>query len=448
MDQVPDPPPLPASADVIVIGGGIIGIATALALAERGVAVVLCEKGEIGGEQSSRNWGWIRTIGRDPAEIPLSLASHRMWRDFASQTEFGFRETGIASLCATPREMDQQADWLRKAAPYQVNARLLDGDAVDAIVPGAARRWAGVLHAPGDGVAEPGQATRMLAERAAGAGAILRPRCAARGLDIAGGRVAGVVTEHGRIAANSVVLAGGAWSRLFCGNAGIELPQLKVLGSVCRTAPIAGLPEITVSSRGFSFRKRLDGGYTIAQRGTSVTDIVPDSFRLLLEFLPAFRRQRRELRLRLGRRFVEEARTPRHFSLDAPSPFERVRTLDPAPVPDILRMAARNLISDFPGFAPMTVTHSWAGMIDATPDALPVISPVHPVPGFFLATGFSAHGFGIAPAAGRLVADLVMQRPPIVDPTAFSFSRFDRSPSISAKRPISAKRLISAKRVS
>jgi glycine/D-amino acid oxidase-like deaminating enzyme len=95
MDQVPDPPPLPTSADVIVIGGGIIGIATALALAERGVAVVLCEKGEIGGEQSSRNWGWIRTIGRDPAEIPLSLASHRMWRDFASQTEFGFAETEL-----------------------------------------------------------------------------------------------------------------------------------------------------------------------------------------------------------------------------------------------------------------------------------------------------------------------------------------------------------------
>jgi glycine/D-amino acid oxidase-like deaminating enzyme len=416
--------PLPPAADVVIVGGGIIGISAGLALAERGVSVVVCEKGSIGAEQSSRNWGWIRTIGRTPAEVPLALASKHLWRDVAARASFGFRESGIASLCATADEMDKQEAWLRSVAEYQLDARLLGGDAVEAIVPGSARRWAGILLAPGDAVAEPAMATAALAALASGAGADLRESCAVRGLDIQGGRVAGVVTEHGRIASGTVILAGGAWSRLFCGNAGINLPQLKVLGSVCRTGPLPGLPETTVSSAGFSFRKRLDGGYTIAQRGTSVTDIVPDSFRLFLKFLPAFRRQHKALRLRLGRRFIEEARTKRRFALDSPGPFEAARTLDPAPVPDILRTACRNLIKAFPAFASMRIEDNWAGMIDVTPDALPVISKVPRLPGFFLATGFSAHGFGIAPAAGRLVADLVTNRPPIVDPAAFDLARF------------------------
>jgi len=69
---------LPARADVVVIGGGIIGVSAALHLAKKGVSVALCEKGRIAGEQSSRNWGWCRTMGRDPAEIPLSIESLRI----------------------------------------------------------------------------------------------------------------------------------------------------------------------------------------------------------------------------------------------------------------------------------------------------------------------------------------------------------------------------------
>jgi glycine/D-amino acid oxidase-like deaminating enzyme len=390
---------LPSEADIVIIGGGIIGISAALALAEAGHAVTLCEKGRLGGEQSSRNWGWIRTAGRSPAEIALALASREMWRGFAGRAAFGFRESGIASLCADDGEMAAQEAWMRSVAGFGLDARLLGGEAVARLAPGAAGRWAGVLHAPTDAVA-----------------------------DRTGGRVSGVVTEAGRIAAATVILAGGAWSRLFCGNAGVRLPQLKVLGSVCRTEPIGGLPDITVSSSGFSFRKGLDGGYVIAQRGTSVTDIVPDSFRLLRQFLPAFVRQRKQLRLRLGRRFLAEARLARRFALDAPSPFEAERVLDPQPVGDILQAAIDNLIHAFPGFAGLRLAQSWAGMIDVTPDALPVIGPVAAMPGFFLATGFSAHGFGIAPAAGRLVADLATGRTPIVDPAPFRPDRFDRPP--------------------
>ena len=155
--------------------------------------------------------------------------------------------------------------------------------------------------------------------------------CAVRGLDMVGGRVAGVITEKGRIKCDGVVLAGGAWSRLFCGAYGITLPQLKVLSSVVRTAPIEGLPESSTNTGEFAFRKRLDGGYNIAGGGNHTVPIVPDTFRFFVKFLPALRAEWGQLHLRLDDRFMTEARTPKRWAMDEPSPFEAVRVLDPTP---------------------------------------------------------------------------------------------------------------------
>jgi glycine/D-amino acid oxidase-like deaminating enzyme len=151
-----------------------------------------------------------------------------------------------------------------------------------------------------------------------------------RGIETAAGSVSAAITEKGRIACNAVMLAGGAWSRLFCGSIGIDFPQLKILGSVMRTGPLGGASEYAVGASNFGFRKRLDGGYTIAQRNANVAPITPDSFRLFFDFLPSLAKQWRELRLRVGRRFVEEWRIPRRWPLDGPSPFEAVRVLVPS----------------------------------------------------------------------------------------------------------------------
>src|SRR4029077_10808379 len=142
-------------------------------------------------------------------------------------------------------------------------------------------------------------------------GASILTHCAVRGIETAGGRVTAVVSENGRIASGSAVLAGGAWSRLFCGNLGIELPQLKVLGSVMRTEKLDGGPEISASGGLFGYRKRMDGGYTVATLGVRTIDIVPDSFRLLPQYLPSARLHWQKLRFRVGRRFAEEWRVKR-----------------------------------------------------------------------------------------------------------------------------------------
>jgi glycine/D-amino acid oxidase-like deaminating enzyme len=191
-----------------------------------------------------------------------------------------------------------------------------------------------------------------------------------------------------------------------------------------RTQPLEGGPECAVGASDFGFRKRLDGGYTVARRGATEADIVPDSFRLFFDFLPALRVQWKELRLRVGRRFLTEWQVPRKWSLDEPSPFEKVRVLDPEPAGSLLEEARRNLSRAFPFFSNMVEAERWAGLIDVTPDAVPVISAVDAVPGFFIVSGLSGHGFGIGPGAGRLMADLVTGATPIVDPTTFRYSRF------------------------
>ena len=97
--------------------------------------------------------------------------------------------------------------------------------------------------------------------------------------------------------------------------------------------------------------------------------------------------------------------------------------LDPTPSDASLAFARRKLIQAFPAFASMQVAGTWGGLIDVTPDGVPVISAVDGVPGFHLASGFSGHGFGIGPGAGRLMADLVTGGPPLVDPAPFRFAR-------------------------
>jgi glycine/D-amino acid oxidase-like deaminating enzyme len=420
---------------VVVVGGGIIGTSTALALAKGGVSVALCEKGHIAGEQSSRNWGWVRKARRDPREIPLIVESLRMWERMNEtvDAETGFRTTGILFAVESDEDAARYEAWLGHARPYQIDARLIGSDEIEKLVPGGGRLWKSALYCPSDGRAEPQKAAPAIAAAARRAGATILTDCAVRGLETVGGRVAAAVTERGRIACQSVVVAGGAWSRRFLRDLGLRLPQLKVRASVMRTAPLDGGPTTAFWSREVGVRKRLDGGYTIADGHGNLASIVPDSFRFFTDFLPALRLELGSLRLRLDGRFLQEWREARPVPLDRPSPYEAARVLDPEPDRATLRKALQNLTARFPAFAGAQVVQEWAGLIDVTPDAVPVISKVESLPGLVVATGFSGHGFGIGPAAGRLAADLVTGSRPIVDPTDFRFSRFSDG---SRPRPI------------
>ncbi|HEU0230926.1 MAG TPA: FAD-binding oxidoreductase, partial [Burkholderiaceae bacterium] len=258
-------------------------------------------------------------------------------------------------------------------------------------------------------------------------GAHLLQSCAVRSIETQAGRVCGVVTEQGPIQCDQVVLAGGSWSRLFAGNLGISIPQLKVLATAARVDTLDGrIPALPVAADNFAFRRRADGGYTIARSNANIAQITTDNFRLFKEFAPALAKGWRELRVRAGKQLFKDLRVPKRWSNQDTTPFEQTRILDPDPAPGLNHEAVRNLSHAFPGFAQCRISHEWAGMIDVTPDAVPIIGQAGQIDGLFIATGFSGHGFGLGPAAGELIADLVRGVAPRVDPSPFRFGRFTK----------------------
>ena len=422
------PGPIPAVCDVVVIGGGVIGVMTTWFLAERGLRVTLCEKGRIAGEQSSRNWGWVRQQGRDPAELPIMIEAMQIWKSLAQEfgEGLGFRQEGALYLAKTEAEMAGFAAWLPFAQARGLDTVMQTRGQVAARLQGAADLWCGGLLTPSDGRAEPWVAVPLLATGAARRGAVIVENCAVRALDLAGGRIAGVVTETGRIACNSVVLAGGAWSRLFAQRHGVRLPQLSVLATVAATEPMPDIFAGNAADDAFAFRRRADGGYTIAPGAEHDFFIGPDAFSSGLTYLPTLSKDFKSTHFRAvaPEGFPDAWGTTRRWAADDISPFERNRVLNPAPNMKTIGRVQASFARAFPKLGRPKLRRVWAGMIDTMPDIVPVIDHAAAIAGLVIATGMSGHGFGIGPAVGRVVADLVAGRDVGHDLTRFRLSRF------------------------
>lgn len=417
---------LPKTADVVVIGGGVAGVATAMFLAQRGVSVVLCEKGRIAGEQSSRNWGWIRKMGRDHRELPLMIESARLWEQLAAEIseDIGYRKCGATYLARSSAELKRHVDWLEQNAHFGLDSTLLTENETDRFLGRNDQRFLGALHTASDAVAEPGLAVPALARHAEAQGVRIVENCAVRTVDVSAGRVSGVVTELGRIDSANVVLAGGVWSRGFLENIGIAFPQLAIKSSVLRTSPATLSSTGAIGSDRVSIRPRRDGGYTVARSGAAEFQLVPAAFRYFSQYLPILRERWQIMKIRAGRQFFGALGSAR-WDADQISPFERVRVLDPTPdkvlLADVMK-CAQDLFPQLSGVAPV---ESWAGMIDVVPDEIPAIGPVAGHEGLMVVTGLSGHGFGIGPGVGLLAAQMVTGEAPIIDPAAFSPARFN-----------------------
>jgi glycine/D-amino acid oxidase-like deaminating enzyme len=324
----------------------------------------------------------------------------------------------------TERELAALERWLEVAGQHQLDTRLLSGAEVDTLLTDKPGQWKGGLFTPSDGRAEPFKAVPALARLLQKRGGLIREQCAVRALDLEAGKVVGVVTEQGRVRANAVVCAGGAWSTLFLANLGINFPQLTVRATVVRTAPAPNIYDGAATLGEVAIRRRQDGGYTVAASGSNEHLIGIDSFRYFFKFLPALKSSARYIRLRAGNHPVQGLWPTRHWHEDQVTPFETTRVLNPAPSAAALRKMHQGLARRAPQLAHLAFEEAWAGMIDVTPDVVPVMDAVTGYPGLYLATGFSGHGFGIGPGAGRVMADLVLGRPVGHDLARFRFSRF------------------------
>lgn len=419
------PDTLPPAADCVVIGGGIVGVCAAWWLARAGQSVVLLEKGAVGAEQSSRNWGWCRQQNRDARELPLSTRSLALWEQMGREIgdDLGFARCGLLYLSDDAAEIAGWAAWGRFARDAGVDTRMLTKAEATARGAATGRAWRGGVWSPSDGIADPARAAPLIARGVLALGGQVLQGCAARGLDLAAGRVAGVVTERGVIRAPTVVVAGGAWAGSFLARHGIGFPQASVRSSILAVAPGAqGLPD-ALHTAPVSVTRRGDRGYTLAISGRASLDPTPGALIGARHFLPMFARRWRSLRPGGPQAWAAGFETRRRWPLDRPTPMERHRILDPRPSAALVAETLRRARALLPALRGVPVQASWAGYIDSTPDGVPVIDADIGIPGLVLAAGLSGHGFGIGPGVGHLVADLILGRAPITETAQYRLSR-------------------------
>ncbi len=402
---------------VAVIGSGIVGASTAYYLARRGARVTLFEKGRLAGEQSSRNWGAVRQQGRHPAELPLMMDCNRLWQGLEQElrADLGWYQQGQLRIAYDERTLAGWEAWLPVAREHGLDTRILGPGEVTALLPHYQARCVGGMFTPSDGCAEPEKVAPAFCAAAERHGAEIVTGCAVLGIDTGNGRVSGVETERGPLAADAVVCAAGAWATRVLQPLGLRLPTLRVRASAAHVAPMGlELRKLVVWGRA-AYRQRRDGSLTIAPGSSGRHDLTLDSLRHGLKFLPLYLRNRSKLQLRVGADF---------FSPGGLGTLLQHRTLDPPPDLTAIRGALAGFREEYPGAGELRVLRTWAGYIDYTPDELPVIDAPGRPHGLVIATGLSGHGFGLGPVTGRSAAELALGERPSHDLSAFRLARF------------------------
>jgi len=337
----------------------------------------------------------------------------RLWQEIADELEvdIGYRREGSFYLCENDADMANHDRFMAFAPDYGLATRRLNRKQLEGFMPDCPERWKSALYTPDDGRAEPSLAVQAMARALTQRGVQIIENCAVEQIQTQDRQVAGVLTEHGKIKSPAVLCAGGAWTTFLLKGCGIRLPQLTVKASVVRTAPTAMRFKGNASGSQISFRRRLDGGYTVAS--SDYLEIFPTTAHLgfMVDFLPLMKTSWRKFRFRVP-----------ELTVDAN--FKRHRILNPIPsARTIARIHAR--IGDrVPAFAGVELVEAWSGMIDALPDVVPVLDRAANLDGLFISTGFSGHGFGIGPAAGKLMARLIQNQSLEYDLNRFRLTRF------------------------
>jgi glycine/D-amino acid oxidase-like deaminating enzyme len=418
---------VPKRADVVVIGAGIVGCSTAWFLAQRGFDVVLIDKGQIAHEQSSRAWGFVRQQGRDPHELPLMIAANKLWQELPARlaTDIEWVQEGNLALAGNEQRLDEFRSWQNVARDFGIDTHVLGRNEVLTRIPELEGPYIGGMLTPSDGHAEPLVTTRAIANAARFEGATIRQYCVATGFELTGGRISAVLTDRGTIRTDLVVCAAGLNSTRVARMLDLHLPQIAIRSTVAETEPTNYLTGIGAWAPQASFRqRRTTGTFYVARGATSDHDLTFDSLRFASSFLPNLVMNRKLFQLHLGRELFSDFRKNLPRPMCPENPFADTIDVNPEINRDTARRSRDGIVDLFPVLQGIRIQRAWAGLIDSTPDAIPVIGPVPKPQGFILATGFSGHGFAMGPIVGKLLTELIATGEPSIDLHAMRFSRF------------------------
>jgi glycine/D-amino acid oxidase-like deaminating enzyme len=371
---------LPPTADAVVIGAGLIGVATAAALSEAGLRVCILERtGLLGGTTAAGEGNLLVSDKLPGPELTLALHSGRLWRDFAAGRDIEFEEKGGLVVAWT----DEQYAALRSLAAEQERAGVasepLTGRAVRDVEPLLSADILGAVRYPQDCQVLPMAAAAAYLRSAR---VTLVPGAAVTGALVEGGRLRAVQTARGTVSTPYAVVAAGPWSAQVARLLGTDAPVRPRRGDILVTEPVRQLVRHKVYEADYVATVTGDGiGYSAVVEGTDSGTMLIGSSREFVGF-------------------------------------------DAAARPATLIELARRAVRLFPALSGVRVLRTYHGFRPATPDSRPLIGPDPRIDGLFFATGHEGAGIGLAPATAELVTALVIGAPPALDPAPFAPGRF------------------------
>lgn len=367
-------------ADVIIIGGGIIGNSTAYYLAKKGCSVIVLEKSDyIGNGGSSRNGGGVRQSGRDKRELPLAMYGVKnLWPTLSEELEMDveYYQEGNIRLGKTDGHIKILDGLTEKAASLGLDVKMIGGSEAKEICPYLSDEVIGASWCPTDGHANPMLATLAYYRKARQLGVRFISGEEVIEIRKIKGKARQVVTLDNIYEGETIILAAGYDSRKIAATIGVDVPMTQALLEVL------------------------------------VTEAQPPMFYQMLGTAAAD--------------FYGHQSTHGSFVFGGSSGFEDVNKDNGTPVTNSLTASCicRGIMKYFPCLVDAKIVRTWAGWIDVCVDHVPVISHVKEVPGLILACAFSGHGFGISPTVGTLLSQMALGEETVLNISDFRYDRF------------------------
>jgi len=364
-------------ADVVIVGGGLMGFSTALHLALRGTRCVVLEKDSPGRHASGVNAGGLRQLNRHPAEIPLAVAASETWHHIRElvDSDCDARFPGQVRIAenATDMETLEQRAALVRSLGYR-HEELIGRDELYRLVPALAPHCVGGLVCRADGYARPFHALTAFRHKACSLGVQYLHSTRVERVE-QNGDVWRVQSQRGEFQAPVLVNCAGAWANFIASMLGEPAPVTPGAPMMMVTERLPHFidPVVGAASRKLSFKQMQNGTLLIGGAHLARLDL---------------QRESTEMNWRK------------------------------------LAVSARTVLALFPQLGDVRIVRTWAGLEAFMPDHIPVIGPSSTAPGVFHAFGFSAHGFQLSPVVGRILSELILDGRSELPVQSFSIERF------------------------
>lgn len=368
------------TAEVIIIGSGVIGCAAAYYLAKKGVSVLVLDKDDsIGNGGSSRNGGGVRQSGRDPRELPLAMHGvEHVWPKLSEELgiDVEYHKEGNLRLGKTERHLQILQGLTDRAVACGLDVRMIDGGEVRQINPYLSEEVIGASWCATDGHANPLLTTLGYYRNARALGACFITGEEVVEIQKVQGRARRVITKKNVYEGEKIIVAAGYESRPIAASVGIDIPMQNVLieALVTEAEPKMFGQMLGTADADF-YGHQTDHGSFVFGGASGLEEVNRDNGKMITS------------------------------SITAPC-------------------ICRGIMKYIPKLSDAKIVRTWAGYEDVCVDGIPVISEVEEVPGLILACAFTGHGFGIAPVVGQILSQMAAEEPTMLDMREFRYDRF------------------------